>query len=152
MLENAPLELAQLRPRLEPELVRKPVPGCLQRSESVRMSPRAIKRKHQLTEQSLPQWMLVDEALELGHEFGAGTHREPRVEQIFARHEPLLLQPTGFATCERLVENIRQCRPGPKGLSLTQQSSRTLDVTRHGGCHAHPVPAPRTGRGRARPG
>src|SRR2546430_2503731 len=61
-----------------------------------------------------------------------GTHRELRVKQICARREPLLLQPTGFAMCERLVENIRQCRPGPEGLRLAQQSSRALDVTREG--------------------
>src|SRR5206468_11753910 len=109
-----------------------PVPGCLKHGEGVCVSSCAIERKHQLTEQSLPQRMLVDEPLEFGHELGARAHRELCVNQIFARREPLRLQPTRFAMCERLVENIRQCRPGPKGLRLTQQSSRALDVTREG--------------------
>src|SRR5439155_23375392 len=79
MLQDPPLELVELGAGLEAELIREPLPGCSQSGQRVGLTAGSVERKHQLTQEPLPQRMLTGEALELRHEFRAFAAREPRV-------------------------------------------------------------------------
>jgi hypothetical protein len=66
--EDRALQIAQRRPRLEPELVDEHAAGFAKRLERLGLTPRAVQREHELRPQPLAERMLRDERLELAHE------------------------------------------------------------------------------------
>ena len=139
MLQDPPLELVELGAGLEAELIREPLPGCSQSGQRVGLTAGSVERKHQLTQEPLPQRMLTGEALELRHEFRAFAGREPRVDLLFERCQALLLEPLCLGGRKRLVKHVRQRRPAPQGERVTEHTFRLLGFSRgrRVSCRAH---------------
>ena len=110
MLEDPSLELMQLGPGLEPELIDQAPAGRLEHVERVGLAPGAIEGEHQARDQPLTQRVLVNEPLELGHELGAVTERELGLEPRLKRAQPQLLKPLGVGF-ERLRRRAGRPRP-----------------------------------------
>src|SRR5207249_3498644 len=93
--EDRRLDLAQLWPRLETELVRDPLPEVPERFERLRLASRCIERAHQLRVQALAVWVHRRELLDLRHESRAGAGVEIVVDPLLERREAQLLEPAG---------------------------------------------------------
>ena len=126
--QDPPLELSQVRPRLQPELLRELVPSGLEYRKRVRLPAGAVEREHQLTPQPLPQRISIDEPLELGHELSGRAERELRVRQLLERRQSPLLEPPALAARKRLVEHICEGRPSPDGQRQPQQPRRRARI------------------------
>ena len=85
MLKDPPLEVAQLRPRLEPKLLDQPTARRSKRSQRIGLAPGAVQGEHQSREQTLPKRMLAHESLELGHQFRPAADRELRLDAHLQR-------------------------------------------------------------------
>ena len=70
------LELAQLCPRLEPELLVERAPSLAVGLERVRLPARAVERKHELGARALVEGTLGDRRLQLGDELGVAAQLE----------------------------------------------------------------------------
>ena len=105
------LQLPQLRPRLEAELVQEKRSSSLIRIEGVCLATRAVERKHQLRAQSLPERMLGHERFELRDERGMTALGEVSVEPLLEACKRELLDPRNLVLCERLVREVSQRNP-----------------------------------------
>ena len=114
LLKHRPLELLQLRPRLDAELLHECRPRRLVRGEGLGLPARAVQGEHQLATQPLPQRMLRDQPLELAHELGCPTAFEVGVDPPLLDDEAELLEPARLLSRERLVREVGQGRPAPE--------------------------------------
>jgi hypothetical protein len=115
MLEDRPLEPPQLVARLEAELVGKQTPALAVHIESFGLTSRPIERQHQLCARALPERLLPDERLELGDLLTVEPELELRIDPVFERRQPLLLELTAFREGDRAVEiGERRFSPEPK--------------------------------------
>ncbi len=74
--EDLPVQLPQLRPRVDAVLLRQhPDPGPVH-GERLRLSAAAVQGHHQLATQPLPQGSVADQRGQLRHEFPVQTERE----------------------------------------------------------------------------
>ena len=118
-----------MRPRLEAELLGESVSRRLQGCKSLCLSPRAIEREHELTEEALSEWMVAYEGLQLGYQLVAAAELQVGVDPVLERQESALFQPLCLARSERFVEDVRQCgtppqgERGPKGIRGLSRSS-----------------------------
>ena len=71
LIEDRPLEIAQRRPRLDPELLDQGGPRRPVRVKRFGLPARAVEREHELAAQALGQRVLGDQALELSDELAA---------------------------------------------------------------------------------
>ena len=79
LIEDRPLEAAQRRPRLDPELLDQRGPRRPVGVQRLRLPARAVEREHELATQALRQRVLGDQALELADELVVrGRARDPR--------------------------------------------------------------------------
>ena len=114
------LQRAQLFARLEPEVVHQYPARVLVDSQRVRLPAGTVERAHQLTPESLPQGVLLDELLELSHQILARTKREIRIDPLFERRESRLLQAPDLVAQERLEGEILERRSAPERQRCTQ--------------------------------
>ena len=82
MLKNLPLQLPEMRPRLEAELLGESVSRHLQRCKGLCLSPRAIEREHQLSEDALSEWMVAYEGLQLGYQLVAAAELQIGLDPV----------------------------------------------------------------------
>ena len=92
MLQHAAFELLQPRRWLDPELVAKGPPETLKRLECFRVPAAAVKGKHLLPAESLPQRVAVDESVELADEVGVAAELEVGVDALLEADELLLFE------------------------------------------------------------
>ena len=88
--------------------------------EGLRLPPAPIEREHELAPRPLAQWLRRHERLELGHQLGRPAYRQVRVDSIFERSEPELLEPSDLTLREVLVREIRQSGATPEAECLTK--------------------------------
>ena len=104
LLEDRPLEPAQVLAGLEPELlVEQPAAGLVD-GERVRLAPAAVQGEHQLAAQPLAERMSADEPLQLRDELGLPAELEVGVDALLERGEPLLLEARALGAREGCVE------------------------------------------------
>jgi len=60
------MDPAQLRPRVDAQLLDQDRPGPLVGQQGVALPARAVQGKHELGPQPLPQWLLADQPFQLG--------------------------------------------------------------------------------------
>src|SRR5439155_709716 len=82
----------------------------------------AVEREHQMRPQSLAQWVLGDELLELGEQALVVAEREPGADVPLARRHPQLLEAPYRPLRERLVGKVRGRAPAT---SMGTPSRRT---------------------------
>ena len=76
LLEDRLLELAQIAPRLQPELLDERDARLAVGVQRLGLTARAIEGEHELAAQRLAQAMLADERLELAHHLGVASRRQ----------------------------------------------------------------------------
>jgi hypothetical protein len=107
LLENPPLQVAQVFTRLDPDLLDERLAGGLVRLQRVGLAAGAIKREHQLRPTALAQRMLGDECLELAHELGVTSKRQVGIYPVFQRGESEVLEANDLALGKRLEREVR---------------------------------------------
>ena len=122
--EDPLLELAEVCPGLEAQLVRErrscvPVDG-----ERIRLTARAIEREHELTSDAFAVRMPADELLELSDELRMAAECEIGVDPVLGRREAELLETGDLVLRERLVGHVRERRPSPERESISQRRRR----------------------------
>ena len=125
MLEDSPLKLLQLPPRLQPELVDESIACSPKHVEGVGLASGPVQREHQVAAQALPERLLCHEPLELGHELCPPTAHEFRLDARLHRPKPKLLKPPRLDAGQRLVEQIDPRRPTPQRERLGQRRPRS---------------------------
>lgn len=113
MLQYPSLQLMQLRTGFEAKLINQAPTGRLEGAERVSLAPGAIQSEHHARDQPLPQRVLLDEPLELGHQLGAVAERELRLEPRLKRAQPELLKSPRVGLESFGVEQVAPRRPAP---------------------------------------
>ena len=127
MAQDGLLELAELRPRLEAQLVEQDASRILVCLQRVRLAAHTVEREHQLATQTLSHRVLGHESLELADDLVVAAEAEISFEPALERGEPQLFEPGDLRLCERLVVNVDKRWPAPEGEGLDQQLGR-VDV------------------------
>ena len=120
--EDRPLELSQLRARLQPELLDEPRARVSVDGKRIRLAARPVERERELSRKPLAKRMLRNGGLELPDHRRMATERELGVEAIFERREPELGQAGGLGRGEPQVRErfappqrqrlLQPCRSG----------------------------------------
>jgi hypothetical protein len=104
-------------------------------NQGVGLAPAPVQRQHQLRTQPLPQGMLGDQPLELGHQLGMPAQCQVCLQALLQRSQSQLLQLRDRGLRERLVGELVQRRTPPQPQRLPQPSSlggdRRLGRLRH---------------------
>ena len=139
VLEYAPLELAQLRPRVQAQLVGEPVARRLKDGQGVGLPRRLVEGEHQRSEQAFAKRIVGHEPLQLGHKLEAATQLEIRVDPLLQCVKPPLLQLSCIGAGKRLEQNVGQGGAAPDRERCTQIVCRSRRVPRAGSatgaCH-----------------
>ena len=109
-----PFELAQRRTGLETELVGEQVPGALERTQAVGLSVAPVEREHQLSPEALAQWMLEDEAFELGRDGLVLARGQIGVDAVLRRGQSHLFESGPVRLGELLEREVLQRRVPPQ--------------------------------------
>ena len=115
LAQDRPLELTELRTRLDPELVDQDSARLPVRLERLRLATGAVQSEDQLAPQPLAQRMAGNEILELGHELGMATELQVGVDPLLERGQPDLLETGDLADECRLIRCVGERRAPPEG-------------------------------------
>ena len=124
MEQDPALELAELRPRFDPELAGQPVARLLHRRERVGLAARAVEREHPLGQQALAQGVAADEVVELREQPRPVAAGEIGVDALLHHGQAPLLEPLRLLIRERLVEDVGEGRAAPELERLAQRTAR----------------------------
>ena len=119
--EDPLLELAEVGPGLEAQLVRErrscvPVDG-----ERIRLAARTIEREHELTSDALAVRMPADELLELSDELRMAAECEIGVDPVLGRRQAELVETGDLVLCERLAGHVCERRASPERERIPQR-------------------------------
>ena len=120
MLEHGPLELLELAPGLDPELLDKHparLGVCLER---LGLAATAVQRQHQLRARALAQRVLRDERPQLADELRVEPALEVGRDALLERLEPGLLEPRDLRLAEALVSQVGERRSAPERERLAE--------------------------------
>src|SRR5438876_834275 len=114
MLENAPLQLAQLDPRLQSELVAQVVAGRGVELKRFRLAPAAVEGEHCLRLHTLARAVLGCEACQLRQELRVAAERQLRLGPLLERDQAELIEPLRLRTGKLLVRDLAVGPSAPK--------------------------------------
>ena len=140
MSEDRLFQAPQRLARLEPQLLDERPSSVLVDVERLRLTAATVEGEHELPAETLLQWVLSDERLELPDEVGVPAERQVGVDPLDQRIQAKLLEPTDLVLGERLIGELRERRAAPHRERFAQQRRRTLRVT--GGLRRAPVREP----------
>ena len=126
--EDHALQPAQLRSRLDAQLLHQQRAAGAHRLECLRLPAGAIQRDHQLRPQPLAQRMLRDQRLQLTDEVGIGPAGQLRRQPLLERLQPTLLEARDLDLGELIEAMIRQRVPTPQGERRPQVGSSPLRI------------------------
>ncbi len=122
------MEFAELRARLDPELLDEGVTSLLVCLERLGLASGPVEREYQAAAQVLPERMLTDECLELADERGMSPEPEFRLDPLLKRREAQLLEPGNGGLGEWLVGDVGERGPPPLGECLAKQPRRLAGI------------------------
>ena len=102
------MQPAQLRSRLDPDLLDQRRAGLAIGLEGLRLPTRSVEREHPLGMQVLTQRIRGDERVELADHLGVPPGREVGVDRGLRRPQPQLLEAADLGGGERLVGDVLQ--------------------------------------------
>ena len=114
MGQDRALQLLQLRPRFEPELIDENATRLLVGGERIRLPARAVQGEHQLGPKPLPQRVFPDKPLQLRHELAVLAEPESTIDPADHGVHALLAQLLDLVPSERLEGEIRERRSTPE--------------------------------------
>ncbi len=124
--EDRPLQLLQLAPGLDPELLYQDTARVGVRLERVRLAPRAVEGEDQQRAEALAQRVVEDQALELSRQLRVPAQLELGGEVLLQDGRAQLFESSDFALGKRGVSHVRERRPAPQRQALGQQQHRVL--------------------------
>ena len=113
MAEDLGLKLAQLRARLDAELVDETGAGSLIHVQSLRLPARTVQRDHELAQEAFPQRVLGDEPFELADDVAVATELEVGVDSLGDGDEAELLEPPDLRLRKGLKHELGENRSAP---------------------------------------
>ena len=119
-------ELLQRGARLEPELVHEPRPRGPVDGKCVRLPSTPVEREHQQRGWTLPQRVLSDERLQLGHDLALTAAGEIRFEEAFECYEPQLVEPSSRRAQNVSDGDVPEGSPTPEVQRFTKQLCRRV--------------------------
>ena len=128
LLQDLPLQLAELRPRLEAELVAQMGSGPGECVEGLDLAACTVERKHQLPLEALAEWVSVGEPAELREQPLVVAKCELGFEPLFQRDESQIVETRGFGAGELLLGKLLVSRPVPESEPTLQQGGRERRV------------------------
>ncbi len=126
LIQDGGLQLAQIGPRLDPQLLRQYASGALERRQRVALPAAAIQREHQLTPEPLAERMRGHERLEFGNQLGRSARGQVGVDPVLEGDDAHLVQPTrlGRAGLDVVETPVRAISPQIQ--RLTKGGGRAL--------------------------
>ena len=128
--EDLGLELAQLRARLEPQLVAHLPSAVAVGLQRLGLPPAAVEREHELAAYALAQRVLAHERLELADHLRVAAERQVCVDALLDGDQAQLVEPRDLLLGERLVGEVRQRRAAPQRQPLAQPLRRAIRLAR----------------------
>ena len=92
VLEDALLQLAKLRARLDAELLGQPAPAGLHGGQSVRLPTGTVERHHQVSHDALAGGMVARQLLQFRDQFWSQADGQVRFDPPLERRQPPLLE------------------------------------------------------------
>ena len=114
MNEDLLVDAAQLRPRIDAQLVGEHAAGRLVQVQRVGLATAGVEGAHQLRAQPLPERILRDQALQLDHDRGVLAAKQVRLDPVLHRRQPPLREVDGGGLPERQIRHVAQRRPPPQ--------------------------------------
>ena len=112
--EDRVLELAELRPLLEAELVPEQLPRRPEAGEGLGLPAAPVERTRELTTEPFVERMLGDQGLELPDQFDVTAERELRVEKVLLGRESIVEELRQLDRREELELALCERRPAPE--------------------------------------
>jgi hypothetical protein len=126
--EDPALQLAKLRPGLEPQVLDQARAPGAKSGQRVGLAAGPVERKHELPERALAERVLSHERLQLGHEGTVAPERQLGVDPLLDGEQPPLLEPFGLASGEPQVCEVGERGSAPERERGSQRSLRGLGV------------------------
>jgi hypothetical protein len=124
------VQRAQLRTRLDAELIDQQPPAGREDVERLGLAAGAVQREHQLPTQALAQRVLGDQRLELRGDLAVTAQSQPRLHVVLEGGDPLLLQAPDRLLGPRLVAQVGERRAAPQRQRLGQHVGGVLRAGR----------------------
>ncbi len=128
--QDRPLELLQLWPWIEAELVRQIATGVLVGLERLALATIDIEGKHEQAPQPLAARLIPHEALQFGDGLPRHAGSDPQLEQLFQRLDAQLLETLGLSTSELFAGQVAQGGARPELQDRLQRRQRGLRSAR----------------------
>ena len=128
--EDHPLQLPQLRARLQPQLVGQHPPGRPILSQRLRLTARAGKGPGSAGRATAPERLLDDQSLQLANQLGVRGRAQDRPRSAPPHTRAGALQPTCLGLRERLVAQVGQRGASPQRERLVEQLMRPASIPR----------------------
>jgi hypothetical protein len=126
--EDRLLQLPEIGPRLEAELVGEDAPRLLERLERVRLAAAAIESEHQLRPQPLSERVVGERRAKRGCELTVLAERERNLELLLERVDMQGLEPTRLGTEPRRRRQPHQGGAAPQLERCSDRVGRGADV------------------------
>jgi hypothetical protein len=131
--ENCTLEVLQLVPGFEPQLLVEQAAAVVVCRERLGLASRAIESDHQLATKTLAERMFRNEGLELADDVGMSARHEISFDPAVETRKPYLAETRDLGLREALIRELRKGRssPQPERLvepALARESLETLEI------------------------
>ena len=126
--EDPRLELAQLGPRLDPELVHERGPQLAECAQRVGLAPGTVERQEPLMPEPLAQRVVRGQRLELRDRLLVSAAGQQRIHLRLERAEAFLLQPRLLRAGELHAVDVGQRRPAPQRQRLVEDPNGSFRI------------------------
>ena len=134
LLEQLLLECAEFGSRLDAELIDQQRPQAGVRRERVSLPAAAVESRHERCPQTLTQWVLDNQRLELSDELAPGPEVHASGHHVLEETHPDLLQPGSMGSCPvTFLEEDLATKEGQPLARLVQRRPPVPSVLRRGG-------------------
>ena len=124
MVEDRALEVDQLLPGVEAQLLLQGPPGLTQRGQRIGLATGAVERQGEQVPAGLAQGLSRDQRRGIGHDVPTGGG--PFGEERLLGAEPQLVQPAGLGATVRPPVEVGQCSAAPQREGLAEHGGRPV--------------------------
>jgi hypothetical protein len=118
--EDCRVQPAELRPRVDAQLLDQDRPGPLVGQQRIRLPARAVHGQHELGPHPLAQWVVPDQPIQLGHQLPVASQLQVDLDTVLQGDQPQLGQPAGLGRAEVAIEEFLEGLTPPEPQSLPQ--------------------------------
>src|SRR5439155_5590125 len=128
-LQDGRVQAAQALSRLDPELLGQALPDPVVRRMRLRTATGSVQRENQLGLEPLVERMLRGQALEARKSVSVPSLRQKRIEPFLLALQPPILQASGLAPDEVLVNDVLVGPASPECQRFVQHRKRVTRPT-----------------------